>query len=127
MAFQPVGKLDERTGPVSLDPSDFFAHCFELSAFASRYVASLQRVCDMYIREKWPGSKRDGKQRDDYTFLDRNEILCGTVSEYFEHCKNIVKPAEVIGGSLDLMHRAGVVHREGIMKREHVHLSSVLN
>jgi serine/threonine protein kinase len=68
--------------------------------------------------QKWPRWKWDGNQPDEDTELDRKEELYGLVMEYFQDCESInlrrvnLRMAEVIGGTLEMIHSACVVHRD---------------
>ena len=75
-------------------------------------------IPEVYFVEEWPRWKFDGEKPDNYLKVDREEILYGLFMDYFEDCQELelkratLRLAEVIGKTLEMIHEAGVIHRD---------------
>lgn len=91
----------------------------EIHAYVVMKEKGLKRcIPTPYFTAIWPRWKWDGEQPDDYSTLDREEILYGIVMEFFEDCQEIdlkrvnLKMAGALLRTLDMMHETGVYHRD---------------
>jgi serine/threonine protein kinase len=98
---------------------NYDAYLREADAYMLLKHRGVQRcVPKVFFMQKWPRWKWDGDQTDDDTDHDRNEELYGLVLEYFRDCESInlrrvsLRMAEVLGGTLEMIHNACVVHRD---------------
>ena len=75
-------------------------------------------IPEVYFVEEWPRWKFDGEQPDNYSMVNREEILYGLFMDYFEDCQEIdmkratLHLAEVVGKTLGMIHEAGVIHND---------------
>ena len=75
-------------------------------------------IPQVFFKRTWPRWRFDGNQPDNYDIHDREETLYGLFMEYFEDCQEIelrratLHLAEILGRALDMIHAAGVVHRD---------------
>lgn len=91
----------------------------ELDAYTLLLHRGVKRcIPEVYYKRVWPRWEWDGQQPDDYEYVDREEILCGIVMEYFEDFQEIdmkradIHMAEKLLQILELMENVGVLHRD---------------